>query len=74
MVKHSSIKFHADISKILKTVQRDVTIIFDVLSEYNFVLNLVFLAVTFRGFISILSIRFIRLQAPRPLSRVLKFC
>ena len=62
IVKHSSIKSHADISKISKTVQRDLTIIFDVLSEYviDFVLNLVFLAVAFRGFISDLSIRFIR--------------
>ena len=58
IVKHSSIKSHADISKISKTVQRDLTIIFDVLSEYviDFVLNLVFLAVTFRGSISVLSI------------------
>ena len=42
IVKHSSIKSHADIiSKILKTVQRDLTIILDVLSEYviDFVLN-----------------------------------
>ena len=76
IVKHSSIKSHADISKISKTVQRDLTIIFDVLSEYviDFVLNLVFLAVTFRGSISALSIRFIQPQAPSPRSRVLMFC
>ena len=43
-----------------KTVQGNLAIIFDVLSEYviDFVLNLVFLAVAFRGFISVLSIRF----------------
>ena len=54
-------KSYADISKISKTVQRGLTIIFDVLSEYviDFVLNLVFLVVAFRGFISVLSIRFI---------------
>ena len=76
IVKHSSIKSHADISKISKTVQRDLTIIFDVLSEYviDFVLNLVFLAVAFRGFISVLSIRFIRPQASRSRSRALMFC
>ena len=76
IVKHSSIKSHADISKISKTVQRDLTIIFDVLSEYviDFVLNLVFLAVAFRGFISVLSIRFIRSQAPSPRSGALMFC
>ena len=76
IVKHSSIKSHADISKISKTVQRHLTIIFDVLSEYviDFVLNLVFLAVAFRGFISVLSIRFIRPQASSPRSRALMFC
>ena len=76
IVKHSSIKSHADISKISKTVQRDLTIIFDVLSEYviDFVLNLVFLAVAFRGFISVLSIRFIRPLTPSPWSRALMFC
>ena len=65
IVKHSSIKPNVDVSKISKTVQRDLTIIFDVLSEYviDFVLNLVFLAVAFRGFISVLSIRFIRAPA-----------
>ena len=70
IVKHSSIKSHADISKISKTVQRDLTIIFDVLSEYviDFALNLVFLAVAFRGFIIVLSIRFIRLPALGPVS------
>ena len=49
-------------AKSRKLIQRDPTIIFDVLSEYvtDFVLNLVFLAVAFRGFISVLSIRFIR--------------
>ena len=75
IVYHSSIKSHADISKISKTVQRDVTIIFDVLSEYviDFVLNLVFLAVEFRGFISVLSIRFIRPQAPCPRSPAVMF-
>ena len=75
IVKHSSIKSHADISKISKTVQRDLTIIFDVLSEYviDFVLNLVFLAVAFRGFISVLSIRFIRSQPPSPRSGALMF-
>ena len=57
IVKHSSIKPNVDVSKISKTVQRDLTIIFDVLSEYVIV-NLVFLAVAFRGFISVLSIRF----------------
>ena len=67
--------FHADISKIWKTAQRDITISFDILSEYviDFVLKLVFLAVAFRGFISVLSIRFIRSQAPRPRSRALIF-
>ena len=62
MVKHSSIKFYADISKISKTVQRDLTIILDVLLEYviDFVLNLVFLEVALIGFIIVLSIRFIR--------------
>ena len=37
------------------------TIILDVPSEYviDFVLNLVFLAVAFRGFIIVLSVRFI---------------
>ena len=53
-------------AKSRKLIQRDPTIIFDVLSEYvtDFVLNLVFLAVAFRGFISVLSIRFIRPQPP----------
>ena len=76
IVKHSSIKSHADISKISKTVQRDLTIIFDVLSEYviDFVLNLVFLAVAFRGFISVLFVRFIRPMAPSPRPRTLMFC
>ena len=66
IVKHSSTKSHADISEISKTVQRNLAIIFDVLSEYviGFALNLVFLAVAFIFFISILSIRFNRLQAP----------
>ena len=52
------------------------TIILDVPSEYviDFVLNLVFLAVAFRGFISVLSIRFIRPQAPSPRSRAPMFC
>ena len=59
-----------------KSVQRNLAIIFDVLSEYviDFVLNLVFLAVAFRGFISVLSIKFIRPQAPSPRSRALMFC
>ena len=63
-------------AKSRKLIQRDPTIIFDVLSEYvtDFVLNLVFLAVAFRGFISVLSIRFIRPQAPSPRSRALMFC
>ena len=63
-------------SKISKIVQRDLTIIFDVLSEYviDFVLNLVFLAVAFRGFVSVLSIRLIWPQAPSPRSRVVMFC
>ena len=76
IVKHSSIKSHDDISKILKTVQRDLTIIFDVLSEYviYFALNLIFLAVAFRGFISVLSIRFIRPQASSPQSCAIIFC
>ena len=56
-----------------KTVQRDLTINFDVLSEYviDFVFNLVFLAVSFRAFIIVLSIWFIRSQAPGPRSRAL---
>ena len=72
-LEQSLIKSHADISKIWETAQRDLTIIFHVLSEYviNFVLNLVFLALAFRGFISVLSVRFIRSQAPNPLSRAL---
>ena len=76
IVKHSYIKSHADISKISKTVQRDLTIVFDVLSEcvIDFALNLVFLAAAFRGFISVLYIRFIRPQAPSPRSRALMFC
>ena len=76
IIKLSSLKSQADISEISKTVQRDLTIIFDVLSEYviDFVLNLVFLAVAFRGFISVLSIKFIRPQAPSPRSRALMFC
>ena len=59
----------------LENFQRDLCIIFDVLSEYiiGFVLSLVFLAVAFRGFISVLSIRFIRPTAPSPRSRALMF-
>ena len=45
--RHSSMNSNTDISKISKTVQRDLTIIFDVLSEYV-VVNLIFLAVAFR--------------------------
>ena len=47
IIKLSSLKSQADISEISKTVQRDLTIIFDVFSEYviDFVLNLVFLEV-----------------------------
>ena len=65
-VKHSSIKFHADISKISKTVQRDLTIILDVLLEYviDFVLNLVFLEVAFIGFIIVFLLD---LSGPQPL-------
>ena len=76
IIKHSSIKSQADISEISKTVKRDLTIIFDGLSEYviDFVLNLVFLAVAFRGFISVLSFRFIRPQTPSPRSRSLMIC
>ena len=76
IIKTSSIKSQVDISKISKTVRHDLTIIFDVLSEYviDFVLNLVFLVVAFRGFTSVLSIRFIRPQAPGPWSLDFMFC
>ena len=74
IVKHSSIKSHADISKISKNVQRGLTFIFDGLSEYVIDFVLTFLAVAFRGFISVLCIRFIWPQAPSPPSRALKFC
>ena len=63
-------------AKSRKLSKRDLTIIFDVPSEYviDIVLNLVFLAVAFRDFIRVLSIRFIRSQAPSPRYRVLIFC
>ena len=63
-------------SKISKTAQRNLVIIFDALSEYliDFVLNLVFLAVAFRVFISVLYITFIRAQVPSPQSFALMFC
>ena len=40
----------ADISKILKTVQRDLSFIFDELSESVTLMSLIFAGTKFRGF------------------------